>query len=44
MALTPQEALIYIMVVSAAADRTLSDGEIERIDGAGCPAAGLCRF
>lgn len=32
MALTPQEALIYIMVVSAAADRTLSDGEIERID------------
>lgn len=33
MALTPQEALIYIMVVSAAADRTLSEGEIERIDG-----------
>ena len=33
MALTSQEALIYIMVVSAAADRTLSDGEIERIDG-----------
>ncbi len=33
MALTPQEALIYLMVVSAAADRTLSDGEIERIDG-----------
>ena len=32
MALTPQEALVYIMVVSAAADRTLSDGEIERID------------
>ena len=32
MALTPQEALIYVMVVSAAADRTLSDGEIERID------------
>lgn len=33
MALTPQEALVYIMVISAAADRTLSDGEIERIDG-----------
>ncbi len=33
MALTPQEALVYVMVVSAAADRTLSDGEIERIDG-----------
>ena len=33
MALTPQEALVYIMVVSAAADRTLSDFEIERIDG-----------
>ena len=32
MALSTQEALIYVMVVSAAADRTLSDGEIERID------------
>ena len=32
MALSTQEALVYVMVVSAAADRTLSDGEIERID------------
>lgn len=32
MALSPQEALIYVMVVSAAADRTLSDAELERID------------
>lgn len=30
--LTPQEALIYAMVTVAAADRTLSEGELQRIN------------
>lgn len=32
MALTPQDALVYLMVVTAAADRALTDQELSRID------------
>jgi tellurite resistance protein len=31
MSLSPQEALIYIMVVTSAADRTMDDSELKRI-------------
>lgn len=33
MALSPQDALVTLMVVTAAVDRTLTDQELNRIDG-----------